>query len=161
MPAKASVRRAPGLRASSLASQLLQRASPPVGAGLPAKASVRRAPGLRASSLASQRLQRASLPVGAGLPAKASFRRAHGLWASSLASQLLQHVSPPITRIYTRRSRLAGEGVLQAGVWLSGLFAGKPAPTEGVSALGLGLNGILPALRVRGLLQGRSGRRVP
>ena len=36
---------------------------------------------------------------------------------------------PQITPPLPRRSRLAGESVRQAGAWLAGLFAGKPAPT--------------------------------
>jgi hypothetical protein len=93
----------------------------------------------RASSLASQLLQGFVLGVSPCSPQTCRSRLAGDgglgycvdLRASSLASQLLQwfaqDVSPWALRTCT--SRLAGDGGLGCYVDLSGLFAGKPAPT--------------------------------
>ncbi|CAI8836576.1 hypothetical protein EMIT0P218_210028 [Pseudomonas sp. IT-P218] len=65
------------------------------------------------------------------MPAMAALNSAVIFWASSLASQLLQWfvLSVEARTPRTCRSRLAGEGVFEHCVDLSGLFAGKPAPT--------------------------------
>ncbi|CAI8836519.1 hypothetical protein EMIT0P218_210027 [Pseudomonas sp. IT-P218] len=65
------------------------------------------------------------------MPAMVALNVAVIFWASSLASQLLQCFVLGVEAWAPRtcRSRLAGDGVFEHCVDLSGLIAGKPAPT--------------------------------
>ncbi|RAI68168.1 hypothetical protein DOZ80_17350 [Pseudomonas fluorescens] len=70
--------------------------------------------------------------VGAGLPAIRSLSLVWALGTPSLASQLLQRMF--VARDF-RRSRLAGDQVLEPCMGLGDTIAGKPAPTKDVRRL--------------------------
>ncbi|RAI68167.1 hypothetical protein DOZ80_17345 [Pseudomonas fluorescens] len=78
------------------------------------------------------------------MPAIRSLSLVWALGTPSLASQLLQRM---FVACDFRRSRLAGDQVLEPCMGLGDAIAGKPAPTEGVSSHAIFVGAGLPAIR--------------